>query len=50
MLSLLGGFTGTTTVCLFPLLIYMKLFRTNYIIIILEIIAIVLGYGGAIIS
>lgn len=51
-MTLMGGLFGTTIVCLFPLLIYIKEYRDslNIWIIILESIAISFGWIGAIYS
>ena len=50
--ALIGGFTGTFSVCVFPLLVYMKEYsdRRNYLIIGLEVTAIIFGWTGAIYS
>lgn len=51
-MSLMGGVLGTTLVCLFPLLIYVKEYRQSAAtwIVALEGSAVVLGWIGGIYS
>lgn len=51
-MTLMGGLFGTTIVCLFPLLIYIREYRDTLKIwiIVLECIAIIFGWIGAIYS